>query len=551
MPSILSVGRLLGGSILGGFSPVSLFAASEPGGWYDPSDLTTMFQDAAGTTPVTAVEQPVGLVLDKSKGLVLGAELVTNGTFDSDTWWSKTAGTTISGGTANLVNEAVGNGIYRNGVLTAGKYYEFRFTIVSISSGSIKCMNSMSSSATFNSVGTYSVRLLGDGGLNYIQFVAGSANTTASIDNVSVKEVSGSHLSQSTSTARPVLSARVNLLTQTEAFDNAAWTKNNATVTANQGTDPLGGNTADKFAAASDANVVQLLNPAVSGLTYTFSVWIKGVSSSGTTEIHWSNAAVTPANTTTVNFTTSWQRFTVTGSIPSTVGYAQIGTWGSRNSGPSADILIWGADLRPSNAGVGLPSYQRVTTSTDYDTTGFPLYLKFDGTDDFLVSGTINPGSVDKAQVFAGVRKLSDAATAVIAEWSDSYSTVGRDGTFILSSSASGASVYGSAFKGTNIVGGDVSGYAAPITNVLSNLFDIPGDVRTFRSNGTQASLVTGDAGAGNFSSQVLYVGRRGGTSLPFNGHLHQLLVRFSATNLDAATITATETWVNQRTKAF
>ena len=36
------------------------------GAWYDPSDLTTMFQDAAGTTPVTAAGQPVGLILDKS-----------------------------------------------------------------------------------------------------------------------------------------------------------------------------------------------------------------------------------------------------------------------------------------------------------------------------------------------------------------------------------------------------------------------------------------------------------------------------------------------------
>jgi hypothetical protein len=43
-----------------------LFSASEPGAWDDPSDLSTLFQDAAGTTPVTAVEQPVGRILDKS-----------------------------------------------------------------------------------------------------------------------------------------------------------------------------------------------------------------------------------------------------------------------------------------------------------------------------------------------------------------------------------------------------------------------------------------------------------------------------------------------------
>ena len=42
------------------------FAASEPGAWYDPSDMSTLFQDSAGTTPVTAVEQPVGRMLDKS-----------------------------------------------------------------------------------------------------------------------------------------------------------------------------------------------------------------------------------------------------------------------------------------------------------------------------------------------------------------------------------------------------------------------------------------------------------------------------------------------------
>lgn len=44
----------------------AMFSRGEPGAWYDPSDLSTLFQDAAGTTPVTAVEQPVGRMLDKS-----------------------------------------------------------------------------------------------------------------------------------------------------------------------------------------------------------------------------------------------------------------------------------------------------------------------------------------------------------------------------------------------------------------------------------------------------------------------------------------------------
>jgi hypothetical protein len=44
----------------------ALFAAGEQGAWYDPSDFSTLYQDSAGTTPVTAVGQPVGRILDKS-----------------------------------------------------------------------------------------------------------------------------------------------------------------------------------------------------------------------------------------------------------------------------------------------------------------------------------------------------------------------------------------------------------------------------------------------------------------------------------------------------
>ena len=44
----------------------SLFSSGEQGLIYDPSDFSTLFQDSAGTTPVTAVGQPVGKILDKS-----------------------------------------------------------------------------------------------------------------------------------------------------------------------------------------------------------------------------------------------------------------------------------------------------------------------------------------------------------------------------------------------------------------------------------------------------------------------------------------------------
>lgn len=73
------LGTVIGGAfwtpkatILGGTSNTfnqiikSLFSNNEVGFAYDPNDLTTLYQDAAGTIPVTGAGQHVGLVKDKS-----------------------------------------------------------------------------------------------------------------------------------------------------------------------------------------------------------------------------------------------------------------------------------------------------------------------------------------------------------------------------------------------------------------------------------------------------------------------------------------------------
>lgn len=43
-----------------------VFRSGGQGAWYDPSDLSTLFQDAAGTVAVTGAGQPVGRMIDKS-----------------------------------------------------------------------------------------------------------------------------------------------------------------------------------------------------------------------------------------------------------------------------------------------------------------------------------------------------------------------------------------------------------------------------------------------------------------------------------------------------
>lgn len=84
-----------GGFKLSLTAQVQALFAGRVGGMWDYGDTSTLFQDAA--TPVTAVTQPIGMVLDKSRGLALGAEAVpsinwnggytTNGAKQIPTGW--------------------------------------------------------------------------------------------------------------------------------------------------------------------------------------------------------------------------------------------------------------------------------------------------------------------------------------------------------------------------------------------------------------------------------------------------------------------------------
>jgi hypothetical protein len=209
-----------GATVIGGASRTlnqiikSLFASGEQGFAYDPNDLSTMFQDAAGTIPVTGAGQAVGLMLDKSKGLVLGSQLINNGTFDTDTAWSKGTGWSISGGKARFDGSAsfsnLGNTI---SAPISGKFLkvEFELSNVGTSVTQIRVLVSGALGATVpvNGNGKYSAIVLG-GAVPSIGIQtrnASGANYALTLDNVSVREVLGSHAYQTTSSMRPLLVA--------------------------------------------------------------------------------------------------------------------------------------------------------------------------------------------------------------------------------------------------------------------------------------------------------------------------------------------------------
>jgi hypothetical protein len=191
-------------------------------------------------------------------------------------------------------------------------------------------------------------------------------------------------------------------------------------------------------------------------------------------------------------------------------------------------------------------NYQRVTTQYDVTEAGVASvsYLYFDGGSDAMATSTITPG-IDKVQVFAGVRKLSDAADGTIVELSStSFSNNGAVALF----APSGANNAILRSKGTiQAVAAVTVGFVAPISGVLSGLGDILGNSATIRLNGSVMNTITTDQGTGNFLAYPLYLGARAGTSLPFNGHFYSLIARFGA-NLDAPTIASTEAYVAGKT---
>ena len=181
--------------------------------------------------------------------------------------------------------------------------------------------------------------------------------------------------------------------------------------------------------------------------------------------------------------------------------------------------------------------------------------LSFDGVDDFLVTPTITP-NIDKTQVFAGVRRLTDT-TGVIAEMSTNWNT--SAGSFLFWSGTSMVSGTGAGFNSgsrgdasatSTMAGTSPAVFTPPATAVLAVTHDIAGDLSVVRGNGVAGTNGTVDKGIGNFLAYPLYIGRRAGTLFPFNGNIYSLITRFGP-NLDEATIAKTEAWLNTKTGAY
>jgi len=558
------------------FSPADLFSAGEQGAWYDPSDFSTLFTDSAGTTPVTAVEQFVGLMLDKSKApnsvahrywrYVAGRDII-NGHHPRVARIVLSTNTTDT----NIVVFTADNCSDQGTIPALGASYSYDFGSQVLIVGA-----KIYSSYGLGARGSYYSVEYSDDNVNWFTAFNGvaSSNGCGLLTN-SVFAYAGNHAT-STGTKRPKLAARYNLLTYTEQFDNAAWGKSNVTVTANAVIAPNGTTTADRLVTNNGSNALWYLQqiPSIASQSLKFNIFAKAdaafhigfsIDSGVRAGVNLSTGTITlnDFGITVVGLSDGWYNisWSSTGDrvrvfcSTTAITVANQSVTGDGTSG----IYIWGADLRPASQATGLigPTYQRVVDAATYDAAGYLPYLAFDGIDDSMSTGSIDFTAIDKMTVWAGVRKLSDAAAGNVAELSADINA--NNGSFVVSFPGS-IGVIGpnmiSGLRGTTTAFADARTYVAPITGVLQNSFDIAqsavADEIKQRVNGASPSSVTylnANCGTGNFGNHALFIGARNNSSLFFQGWLTSLIVRGAQST--QSQIEATESWVNQRTGAY
>jgi len=177
---------------------------------------------------------------------------------------------------------------------------------------------------------------------------------------------------------------------------------------------------------------------------------------------------------------------------------------------------------------------------------GGRYYLAANGTNTWMQTNSIDFTATDKVTVFAGVRKLSDAATGFFAELSPSGTE--NNGAFVIvAPSTDGANSYRFVSRGTEVANAGTGVFvAAPDSSVLTGYGNISADTCLLRRNGVLVESVTTNQGTGNYGNHALYLFRRGGTIYPFNGNFYGLVIRGALTS--DAQIASMERWLAPKT---
>ena len=501
------------------WSPLALWpdGVDSPGMWISPSTLPASFNDYTGTTPVATPgtvadsANPVGLALDIRAGApdTLGPELVTNGDFsDGTTGWSGFGAVwSVSGGRA--VSSVSPYVAIEQNVFTLGKRYLVSIELISGPNQVYVQVNNGGYYTTLTSVGVLSFITPIISAPNLSIITSGTVSGPASVDNISVKEIPGNHMLQSTSAARPLESARVNLLTYTEDFSNGMWQEiaygaGSVTKTPNYSLAPDVTTTACRVVATAPTaggTGGALRHASLLNGIYTRSIWIK--SNTGASQV----ITLSPVESTaTKTVTTTWAEYDWTSGsqLQYLMDVSLYRSGAGSDTDATCDISVWHPQLQ---IGTQATDYQAILTDgSSYSSTGFPIAQKYDGVDDGMATAAFSAGTlIDGMDCLIAVRR--DSAAACVAGLYNGIADATK--FFGMAESASGSGCVGSG-AGTPTVwvdGVQLSGGTAVTRGTLHTALTV-GDWHILEFRGLDLSAWTA-AGFGLYTSYV-FPGARG-----------------------------------------
>lgn len=506
----------------------------------------TLYQDHNGGTPVTGLGQAVGLMLDKSEGVAL-TEKFDDTEFDVPSEWSLEPQLSITNGELDLASSATtgGAGAYTDGATVVGRMYRIEFEVAELSGTSIHAALCNSAGGSNQQAVTPSVITTGK---HTFTITATGANTTgarlrfskgsgqtAKVLNFSMKEVSGSHATQSDSTKRPVFArhperGRVNLFKYTEEFDNGAWSKTDVTLTANDTSAPNGTQTAYKITASASASFAyirqNLLLPVgkasgsyyvKAGNTSVFWIYSIGTSQYGaayfdvsdqTTQIV-AGGQSSPSNLQILDVGNGWYKisatFDITSALTQGVGIGVADAKGSTNVTSGKYGYVWGAQTELANEATG---YQKVVDDYDITESGYKsvYYLQFDGINDGMQINNLTSSSTPLTALFG-------------------YSSTGQSDTDYIFDVVTGRTIFGLRNGFVRYLDGAWSEFAADTNSIKVLTYDMVEDNAKIRINGNQEytdtsydqKAISGDIGLYQAFSQ---------TGAYLAGNLYQYVIR-------------------------
>lgn len=567
-----------------------LFQGGKKGVVIDPSDRKGVFSATGGLNTV-APGLTVGLALDRKNGRFLSGELMPNGDFsDGITGWisptqypatvsaSPGGGLTVTG-TVGVYGAGAGPAI----PTVVGKYYLMTVEVTSSTLGYWLLLSDVQNADTTNrktivsnsnvGAGKYSIIFVATATTTYLHVNKGvrAGVTSVSVGNVSCREVSREYMGQSTAGYRPMLGARVNMVTKTATHAVSPWvaTTYPVTVTANAAMAPNGTMTATSTKATVDNNMhgnfhALASDMAFAGKELVWTIYAKADgydwmfldSYNGTFKRTWFDLANGVVGTVAAGVVAAitavgdgWFKCTATMTLGAGTNY--MGYYIAPSNGvhtfvgdPAKGILTWRPDTRETR--YTHFDYQEVDTSVSYADVGAPRYLEFSG-GQIMNTLAINFTATDEMTLVMAVMKKTDTGTSlVLTEVGTNVSSV--NGTMFLNGpNVSGSPHMAIAARGTVTTQVTEIGTPAGELVIVTGTADISAPKLAFIKNGVQTNQNLSSMGTGNFGNHAVYLGGRAGLSNLSQSRVYFLM--WAGASYSQRVLTMLSRWLNHKLK--